>query len=45
MGKYLRQDLGVPDPETLAGTPIEEACGTEHRALPWRITEVIKGGL
>lgn len=42
MGEFPRQDLGVPDTDTLAGALTEEACGTERRALLWRVTDTIQ---
>lgn len=42
MGEFPRQDIGVPDTETLAGALTEEACGTEHRAVWWRVTDTIQ---
>lgn len=41
VGKFLRQDRGVPDAGTLAGALIEEAYGTKHRAPQLGTTDII----
>lgn len=42
MGKFLRQEIEVPEIKTLGGALREEACGTEHKTLGLRIADRIK---